>query len=496
MDEYYQRVEVLPGQHTHVLHRDVLDISRNIRLTKQGRTAACKSCSDWSSVHASMLASAISGGQWPQARLASAKPLTILDDQCQLCHAAVGTLAHRYECPATRPHGGWLQPDRNAEQVIAALPDQQQLILITRGMMYCKIPIPLRSKDASLRWRLPLPEEVPRGSTFYIDGSALDADTKAMARLGFAIVVVSPQGQLAALGYGSPPDWIVDSAGAETWAFYMVISLCCTVPLVVTDCMGILNTLQDGATRATSALRVHARIWNMIHTVLDSDSAVLDAQANVTWMPSHGSRNTIGVRAKSDSSFVSSLDWRANRLADAAAKAAALEVRVGAAERILHDRVESAYQHALAGLAIVTVAANNHKAQVIDSDGNPKAVVVRDSAALPRCKRARTALGSVIADRGITHHPVQPDLVVAPIVMLPSSGHPHKRRDPPHEHNALAKRRRMDRDHDALCAARQAAAWRDGRDARVFTPVSVCHGSASERLTALLDRIRSKAASG
>ena len=38
-------------------------------------------------------------------------------------------------------------------------------------MMYCKSPIPLRCKDASLRWRLPLPEEVPRGSTFYIDGS-------------------------------------------------------------------------------------------------------------------------------------------------------------------------------------------------------------------------------------------------------------------------------------------------------------------------------------
>ena len=43
-----------------------------------------------------------------------------------------------------------------------------------------RIPIPLRSKDASLRWRLPLPEEVPRGSTFYIDGSDLDADTKVL----------------------------------------------------------------------------------------------------------------------------------------------------------------------------------------------------------------------------------------------------------------------------------------------------------------------------
>ena len=117
--QYCQRIEVLPGQPTQVLKRSVLDLSRNIRLTKQGRTASCRSCLEWSSAHAPMLASAMSGGQWPQARLASAERFAIQDNQCRLCRAAIGTLAHRYDCPASRPPDGWLKPDPDAEQIIA-----------------------------------------------------------------------------------------------------------------------------------------------------------------------------------------------------------------------------------------------------------------------------------------------------------------------------------------------------------------------------------------
>ena len=52
----------------------------------------------------------------------------------------------------------------------------------------------------------------------------MDDDCKRLARLGFAIVVVAPSGELLALAYGCPPNWIVDSAGAETWALYIVAS--------------------------------------------------------------------------------------------------------------------------------------------------------------------------------------------------------------------------------------------------------------------------------
>eukprot|EP00973_Karenia_brevis_P049385 6851115-Karenia_brevis.AAC.1 len=52
--------------------------------------------------HKPSLMSAVSGGQWPQVRLADAG--LVDDSYCQLCHSAVGTLAHRHQCPATMPH--------------------------------------------------------------------------------------------------------------------------------------------------------------------------------------------------------------------------------------------------------------------------------------------------------------------------------------------------------------------------------------------------------
>ena len=59
----------------------------------------------WSHQYKPSLVSAVCGGQWPQARLASTRKFTSVSE-CQLCHAAVGTLAHRHECPATAPPEG------------------------------------------------------------------------------------------------------------------------------------------------------------------------------------------------------------------------------------------------------------------------------------------------------------------------------------------------------------------------------------------------------
>ena len=115
MDEFVHRVETQAGQVTHLLDHDVLDVSRSVRLTRQGRTRVCRATPNWNYSHVSMLTSAISGGQWPQARLASAKKLGVVDDQCQLCRQAVGTLEHMYYCAATRPSFGWLKPDADAE---------------------------------------------------------------------------------------------------------------------------------------------------------------------------------------------------------------------------------------------------------------------------------------------------------------------------------------------------------------------------------------------
>ena len=104
-------------------------------------------------------------------------------------------------------------------------------------------------------WRIPLPDDIPDDTCFYIDGSAVDIEDKQFVRLGYSIIAVGAQGELRGVGYGSPPSWVIDSAGAETWAFYTVLSLCPICPPVVTDCLGIVNVLRNGRTRANSQTR-------------------------------------------------------------------------------------------------------------------------------------------------------------------------------------------------------------------------------------------------
>ena len=104
-------------------------------------------------------------------------------------------------------------------------------------------------------------------------------------------------------------------------------------------------------------------------------------------MPSHGSRHTICSRYKSDSKSVTTIDWRANRLADAAAKAAAAVNRLAASSRNLLQRTITAYERSLVELAVVTVAANAHEVLVPDPDGGVIRKCLRDSAPLPRAKK-------------------------------------------------------------------------------------------------------------
>ena len=56
-----------------------------------------KNLQEWDMCYVPSLISAVSGGQWTQARMASVKEWTN-DAACQLCHEATGTLLHRHEC--------------------------------------------------------------------------------------------------------------------------------------------------------------------------------------------------------------------------------------------------------------------------------------------------------------------------------------------------------------------------------------------------------------
>ena len=201
--------------------------------------------------------------------------------------------------------------------------------------------------------------------------------------------MVAQDGELLGGGLGTPPGWIQNSAGAEAWAVYTVLAFSAEVPLIVTDCYGIITGIAEGRTKATSPTRPLARIWNMIYNVLDSEWVDADVQARMTWMPAHGARHTIGSRLRSDGLPVSTMDWRANRLADAAAKAATSSNRASPAQRIRLQRVTDAYEHALVELAIVTVAANNHVVEALDDTGATIRKSLRDSMSTPRTRRSR-----------------------------------------------------------------------------------------------------------
>ena len=151
----------------------------------------------------------------------------------------------------------------------------------------------------------------------------MDPTLKALTSVGFSIVVVASDGELLGVALGTPPGWIHDSAGAEAWAVYTVLAMSVAFPVIATDCLGIINGLAEGRTKAASPCRSLARVWSLIHNTLDADFIDSALQAHVTWMPAHGSRHAIGTRYKSDGRSVTTIDWRANRLADAAAKAAA-----------------------------------------------------------------------------------------------------------------------------------------------------------------------------
>ena len=69
-------------------------------------------------------------------------------------------------------------------------------------------------------------------------------------------------------------------------------------------------------------------------------------------MPSYGARHTIGVTLKSNNDSITSTDWRANRLVEAAVKAAALAAQVPASIRINIQRTIAAYEHAFVRLLL------------------------------------------------------------------------------------------------------------------------------------------------
>ena len=197
-----------------------------------------------------------------------------------------------------------------------------------------------------------------------------------------------------------------------------------------------------------------------------------------------GSRLTIGARNKSDCQPVTALDWRANRLADAVAKAAAVENRFAASSRILLQRTITAYERALVELAVVTLAANTHEVVVPDPNGGFIRKCQRDSAPAPRARRIRRCWHTFADDA------ILPELA-HPSIGSMVQGKSLKRHCPT-EHRA-AKRRRMDNDNATIADARLLLHWREERSKRAFQPANST--PAAERIAAVRARVCGTASS-
>ena len=160
------------------------------------------------------------------------------------------------------------------------------------GLACVRVPVDVRPSESSFEWILGQPDVTREDLIWYTDGSCSDPTTQDVARFGFAIVVVSKEGDLVAYGAGIPPDFVTDSGMAELWAVYTAVAMTPGQHDVVTDCLGILETARRGTAAATTAGSPNARLWKMMAARLDGDISRL--ADHLVWMPAHQTTAAIG----------------------------------------------------------------------------------------------------------------------------------------------------------------------------------------------------------
>ena len=235
-----------------------------------------------------------------------------------------------------------------------------------------------------MRWFTAAPDVTRTDLTWYIDGSQKYGHVWELRRTGCALVVVSAAGDLVAFGNAVPPRWVRTSAGAELWSLMLVLTIALAPPPTITDCMSILTASAAGSARAQDPRRPLAQIWSRIGALIDDDVSALTSNDHLVWMPAHGGLATIGRAVRSDGVCISAIDWRANRLADALAKAAIGEVAACARAMSLLKVAEDLVRHECAVLGSVTHAANNHPVTDTDKRGRLRTFTRRDSTGLRR----------------------------------------------------------------------------------------------------------------
>ena len=155
------------------------------------------------------------------------------------------------------------------------------------------------------------------------------------------------------------------------------------------DCLALLNTAQAGLAAATAASKKLARIWGMIGSTLDGDLSALADAATLIWLPAHLGFSAVGQRVLSNGKIFTMLDWRANRLVDALAKAFANDMAAPNSLTTVVLSARVAQKHSLALLGCVTHMANNHTVQVTRDDGTTTNVTKRDVTEPPKLVRGQ-----------------------------------------------------------------------------------------------------------
>ena len=165
-----------------------------------------------------------------------------------------------------------------------------------------------------------------------------------------------------------------------------VLAMTLQPPIVVTDCLGLLDTAAAGARTATAANSSNARVWAIISEHIDGQLDLL--RKRLIWLPAHQTATAIGHRILSNGREMTAMDWRANRLVDKLAQKVAWGCISSHDAVKLTTSMRVAARHACALLGVVTHAANNHKVVEADRNGVMRTVTKRDAQEPPAATTA------------------------------------------------------------------------------------------------------------
>ena len=144
-----------------------------------------------------------------------------------------------------------------------------------------KPPDPKPHVQGTFHW-IKKPPSIWLKGTVYPDGSWLDGPG-ALARGGWAFVVVDEIGQVLAIARGLPPNWVTDIPGCEAWAVLQAAAL--AEPGKVdfkSDCQPCVNACKGTLKTETNAKKKHARLYNLLLPMLEGLP-----DDDLVWMPAH-----------------------------------------------------------------------------------------------------------------------------------------------------------------------------------------------------------------